>query len=306
MPLTEDALGGRVAAYAVGDDYHDVLPAMARSLADFIQSQADPNLQWRAVSDSAPLLERELGQRAGLGWIGKNSMLISPQRGSYFVLAELLISLELPPDTPFESDRCGSCRRCLDACPTACILPDRTLDARRCISFLTIENRGDTPQELRRASGRWAFGCDICQEVCPWNVRFAAPASTPALAARPHFPLRDLRAEVMADEAALGARFRRSPLRRARRAGWRRNLIVALGNTGRPEALPSLERALADSDPLLRRHAAWAIGQIGGSSSGRVVREALQGETDEATRAALQDALDRLHPDAGHAGAACR
>ncbi len=185
MPLTEDALGGRVAAYAVGDDYHDVLPAMARSLAEFIRSQADATLQWRAVSDAAPLLERELGQRAGLGWIGKNSMLISPQRGSYFVLAELLISLELPPDTPFESDRCGSCRRCLDACPTACILPDRTLDASRCISFLTIENRGDTPQELRQASGRWAFGCDICQEVCPWNVRFAAPALHPCAGRAP-------------------------------------------------------------------------------------------------------------------------
>jgi epoxyqueuosine reductase len=297
IPLTDDPLGGRVAAYAVGEDYHDLLPAMARSLAEFIHSQIGSPFQWRAVSDTAPLLEREVGQRAGLGWVGKNSMLISPQRGSYFVLAELLISLDLPPDPPFASDRCGSCTRCLNACPTACILPDRTLDATRCISYLTVEKRGDIPEQLRQGIGRWAFGCDICQEVCPWNVRFAASASAAGLAARPHFPLRDLRAEVTAEEAALGARFRHSPLRRVGRAGWRRNLTVALGNSGRLEALPSLERVLADTDPLLRRHAAWAIGQIGGPSAGRVLREALRAETDVETSVALRRALDRLPHD---------
>ncbi|MCX6025985.1 MAG: tRNA epoxyqueuosine(34) reductase QueG [Chloroflexi bacterium] len=294
LPPTDDPLGGRVAAYALGDDYHDLLPAMARRLAESITAQVDAPLEWRAVSDTAPLLEREIGQRAGLGWIGKNGMLISPQRGSYFVLAELLISLDLPPDPPFESNRCGSCRRCLDACPTACLLPDRTLDATRCISYLTIENRGDIPEALRHGIGRWAFGCDICQEVCPWNVRFAGPAPSSPLAARRHFPLRDLRAELLADEAALAARFRRSPLRRAKRAGWMRNLIIALGNTGRPEALQALERALADADPLLRRHAAWALGQIGGTSAGRMVGEALEAETDAETRAALRHALDHL------------
>jgi len=291
---TDSPLGGRVAAYAVGDDYHDLLPAMARTLAEFIIAQVDAPLEWRAASDTAPLLEREIGQRAGLGWIGKNGMLISPQRGSYFLLAELLISLALPPDPPFETDRCGSCGRCLEACPTACILPDRTVDATRCISYLTIEKRGDVPQALRQRVGRWAFGCDICQEVCPWNVRFAGPAPSSPLAARPHFPLRDLRAELLADEAALAARFRRSPLRRAKRAGWKRNLIIALGNAGRPEALPALERALADADPLLRRHAAWAVGQIGGTSAGRMLRAALEAETDAQTRAAMRHALDHL------------
>lgn len=148
-------LAGRVAAFALGDDYHDVLPARARALAGFILTQVGAPVQWRAVCDTAPLLEREIGQRAGLGWIGKNGMLISPQRGSYFVMAELLTSLDLPPDLPFEADRCGACRRCIEACPTACILPDRSLDAARCISYLTIENRNDIPEALRPSLGRW-------------------------------------------------------------------------------------------------------------------------------------------------------
>jgi epoxyqueuosine reductase len=294
LPPTDDPLGGRVAAYAVGDDYHDLLPARARTLAELIVAQVGLPLEWRAVSDTAPLLEREIGQRAGLGWIGKNGMLINPGHGSYFVLAELLIHLELPPDPPFETDRCGSCRRCREACPTQCILPDRTLDATRCVSYLTIEQRGDIPEALRPGIGRWAFGCDICQEVCPWNVRFAGPTPSSPIAARRHYPLRDMRAELLADEAALAARFRRSPLRRAKRAGWQRNLIIALGNSGRPEALPALERALADGDPLLRRHAAWAVGQIGGFAAGRMLREVLETETDTAMGAELLHALDHL------------
>ena len=294
LPPTDDPLGGHVAAYAVGDDYHDLLRARTRSLAEFIVAQVGLPLEWRAACDTAPLLEREIGQRAGLGWIGKNGMLIHPEHGSYFVLAELLFNLELAPDPSFEADRCGSCRRCLEACPTQCILPDRTLDATRCVSYLTIENHGDVPQALRPGVGRWTFGCDICQEVCPWNVRFAGLVPTSPIAARPHFPLRDLRAELLADEAALAARFHRSPLRRAKRAGWKRNLIIALGNSGRPEALPALEQALADADPLLRRHAAWAIGQIGGIAAGRILHKALEAETDAATQAELMQSLVHL------------
>lgn len=296
LPAPQDPLGGRVAAYAAGEDYHDLVPARARALAESIITQVDSSVQWRTVSDTAPLLEREAGQRAGLGWIGKNSMLISLQRGSYFVLAELLISLDLPPDTPFEADRCGSCRRCLEACPTQCILPDRTLDATRCVSYLTIEQRGDIPEALRPSIGPWAFGCDICQEVCPWNAHPAPPAALSPLSSRSHFPLLDMGAELLADEASFAARFRRSPLRRARRAGWKRNLIVALGNTGSVTALPALQHALADVDPRLRRHAAWALAAVGGMSAEGALQAALEIEADSTVRAALQRALQHIRP----------
>ena len=291
-------LAGRVAAFALGDDYHDVLPARARALAGFILTQVGAPVQWRAVCDTAPLLEREIGQRAGLGWIGKNGMLISPQRGSYFVMAELLTSLDLPPDLPFEADRCGACRRCIEACPTACILPDRSLDAARCISYLTIENRNDIPEALRPSLGRWVFGCDVCQEVCPWNARFARTVEGTPLSPRPHFPLRDVGAELLADEASLAARFHRSPLRRARRAGWLRNLIVALGNTGSPLAVKALHHALVESDPRLRAHAAWALARAGGSSVEAALRAALEGEIDSDVRAALERALEHIRPPA--------
>jgi epoxyqueuosine reductase len=293
-PRAQEPLAGRVAAYALGDDYHELLPARARQLAQSICTWARQPVQWRVVCDTAPLLEREFGQRAGVGWIGRNSMLISPDHGSFFLLAELLVSLDLPPDQPFATDRCGSCRRCLDACPTGCILPDRTLDAARCISYLTIENRGDIAENLRPAVGSWAFGCDICQEVCPWNARLALPVEASPLGARPHFPLRDLGAELLADEGAFAARFHRSPLRRARRSGWLRNLIVALGNTRRPEAVPPLSRALAFSDSRLRRHAAWALAQVGGPRAAVVLRAALATENEATVRDVMHHALDKL------------
>ncbi len=299
-PLAPHPLAGRVAAYALGDDYHELLPARARLLAEAICGLAGRPVQWRVVCDTAPLLEREFGQRAGLGWIGKNSMLISPQRGSYFLLAELLLSLDLTPDPPFETDRCGTCRRCLDACPTGCILPNRTLDAARCISYLTIENRGDIPEALRPAIGRWAFGCDICQEVCPWNARPILPAATSPLGARPDFPLRDMGAELQADEAAYAARFHRSPLRRARRFGWLRNVIVALGNTRRPEALEALTGALALSDPRLRRHAAGALAHVAGPRAAHALRAALETETEVTVRRVMREALAAM--DGGGAG----
>lgn len=165
----------RVAAYALGDDYHDVLLKRLDHLAAFIEVQVNQSVPNRIYTDTGPILERELAQRAGLGWIGKNTCLINPQIGSYFILGELLLGIQLEPDPPFSSDRCGSCTRCIDACPTACILPDRTLDARRCISYLTIEEKGNIPANLRSLIGSWLFGCDICQQVCPWNSRLRRP-----------------------------------------------------------------------------------------------------------------------------------
>jgi epoxyqueuosine reductase len=302
--LAAEPLAGRVAAYALGDDYHQVLPARARQLAEAIGALTHEPVQWRVVCDTAPVHEREFGQRAGLGWIGKNGMLISPQHGSYLLLAELLISLDLPPDPPFAADRCGACRRCLEACPTHCIRPDRTLDATRCIAYLTIENRGDIPEALRPAIGLWAFGCDICQEVCPWNAQPALPAVRSALDARPHFPLRDMGVELLADEGTFAERFHRSALRRTRRSGWRRNLIIALGNTRRAEAVRALSRILTEPDPRLRRHAAWALAQVAGSGAALALRAALETESEAAVRRVIHEALSQIDSRQGHTQAA--
>jgi epoxyqueuosine reductase len=196
-----------------------------------------------------------------LGWIGKNTCLINPKQGSYFLLAEILVGIELEPDLPFTADRCGTCTRCIRACPTGCILPNRTLDARRCISYLTIENKGEIPPELRMQMGNWAFGCDICQMVCPWN-RFSAKEYDQALAAYPGQPNPDLRAELMLTPQDFNRKFKESPIQRARRRGYLRNVAVALGNSGNPAGEPALERALQDNEALVRSHADWALIQI--------------------------------------------
>jgi epoxyqueuosine reductase len=224
---------GRVASYAWGFDYHDIIPPRLQTLVEFIQAQVGRSIPNRYYTDTGPLLEHELAQRAGLGWIGKNTCLINPRLGSYFFLAEILLGLALPPDPPFPADRCGSCTRCIDACPTACILPDRTLDARRCISYLTIENKGDIPPELRPALGDWVFGCDICQQVCPWN-RFAPPGGDPALAPRPEQARPDLLAELELTPETFKRKFRGTPIQRAKRRGYLRNVAAVVGNAGLP------------------------------------------------------------------------
>ncbi|MCI0555278.1 MAG: tRNA epoxyqueuosine(34) reductase QueG, partial [Anaerolineae bacterium] len=164
--------GGEVASYAWGNDYHDILPARMKELVDFIEQQVGGPVKNRYYTDTGPILERDLAQRAGIGWIGKNTCLINPKQGSYFLLSEIFLDLALEPDQPFITDHCGTCTLCITACPTQCILPDRTIDARRCISYLTIELKDDIPNELRPMIGDWVFGCDVCQMVCPWN-RFA-------------------------------------------------------------------------------------------------------------------------------------
>ncbi len=252
---------GSVAAYAWGKDYHDVLPKRMRELVRFIEANVGHAVTSRCFTDSAPILERELAQRAGIGWIGKNTCLINPRLGSYFLLSEILVDLKLEPDIPFTTDHCGSCTRCIDACPTGCILPDRTLDARSCISYLTIELRGTIPPEIRAKLGGWVFGCDICQMVCPWN-RFSPQQGDAAFDG----PL-DVAAPSLPDELGrppdeLQERFRRSPIRRAKAAGYLRNLATAAGNTGDPRLLPALQTAAARGDLLVREHCEWAIQQI--------------------------------------------
>lgn len=288
----ENKLKGRVAAYAWGKDYHDVLPDRLRSLVAFLEARVGWPIPNRWYTDTGPILERDLAQRAGLGWTGKNTCLIHPQQGSYFLLAEILLGIELEPDPPFIPDHCGSCTRCLDACPTACILPDRTLDARACISYLTIELKGAIPVDLRPPMGDWVFGCDVCQQVCPWNERFADPQGDPGLAPRPEVAEPDLIAELALSPEEFNRKFKGSPVKRAKRRGYLRNVAVALGNSGSPAAVPALARALQDEpEPLVRSHAAWALGRIGGEVARRALSEAAVKEAEALVLAEIQAAL---------------
>jgi epoxyqueuosine reductase len=249
---------GLIASYARGNDYHDVLPARMQELIQFIEEQVGDPVKNRWYTDTGPILERDLAQRAGIGWIGKNTCLIHPKHGSYFLLSEILLELALEPDTPFITDHCGTCTRCIEACPTDCILPDRTIDATRCISYLTIELKDDIPLELREKMGNWVFGCDVCQMVCPWN-RFAGegdPAFTQKEADHP------LTEELALSSQDFTARFKPTPVKRAKRRGYLRNVAVALGNNADRHALPVLQNALSDGEPMVREHAQWAIEKI--------------------------------------------
>ncbi len=252
---------GRVSRYAWGGDYHDVIMGRLRQLADRIERLVGEPVAHRAYVDFGPLLERELAQRAGLGWFGKNTSLIHPTLGSYVFLGELLLALELEADAPLDESRCGSCSACLDACPTGALVGPGVLDARRCISYLTIEHRSTIPEALRPLIGDWVFGCDICQEVCPWNKRFARRAE--ALVVEPRRQTLDLIELLALDEHAFRARFRETPLWRPRRAGLLRNAAVVLGNLGSSAALPILKRLSGDEDRLIAEHAAWAWRRIG-------------------------------------------
>mgnify|MGYP000456893570 CR=1 FL=1 len=254
---------GNIASYARGEDYHTVLPARMAELVRFIEQQVERPVKSRWYTDTGPILERDLAQRAGIGWIGRNTCLINPKQGSYFFISEIFLDLELESDTPFVTDHCGTCTRCITACPTECILPNRTLDATRCISYLTIELKDDIPLELRKKIGGWVFGCDICQMVCPWN-RFA-PEGDPAFANDPSTSLTTLpplTGELTLTRETFNQRFKRTPVARAKRRGYLRNVAVALGNTGDMHNLPVLQNALNDEEPMIRDHAQWAIEQI--------------------------------------------
>jgi len=226
---------GPVARYARGDDYHDVLDAKLRELHAWIGAAMGREVRGRAYVDTGPLLERDLARRAGLGWFGKNTNLIHPKLGSFFFLGALLLELDLAPDAPFESDHCGTCTRCIKACPTGAIVEPRVLDATKCISYLTIEAKGEIPVEFREQIGELIYGCDICQEVCPWNEKFARalPAGSP-FAAREFIAgksARTLATEILAlDDEGFRAAFRKSPMKRAKLRGLKRNAAVVLGN----------------------------------------------------------------------------
>jgi epoxyqueuosine reductase len=231
---------GPVARYARGDDYHEIMWTKLDSLHAWLEGELGRPVAGKSYVDTAPILERELGRRAGLGWFGKNTNLVSPTQGSFFFIGSLFLALDLDADKPFESDRCGTCTRCLDACPTNAFVEPRVLDATKCISYLTIESRSDIPDDLREVVGDHLYGCDICQDVCPWNVRFARdlPADSPfqpreSIAGK---DARQLAVDLLAmSQEQFSSAFRKSPMKRARLDGLRRNASVVLANVAARE-----------------------------------------------------------------------
>lgn len=283
-PVTIGPGQGRISRYAWGDDYHDVIHDKLKTLIAALQ-QLVPGAKARGVVDTAPLLEREFAQLAGLGWIGKNTLLLNKPAGSYFFLAALLTDQELAYDEPSAADHCGTCRACLDACPTDAFPQPYVLDATRCISYLTIELRDTIPIHLRRGIGDWLFGCDVCQEVCPWNAKGELDFLETSLGSI------DLIELFQLDDEDFRKRFRHTPLWRAKRRGILRNAAIVLGNQRAVLAVPALIRGLNDDEPLIRGACAWALGQIADDAGLRALQARSDVETDPAVRTELIAAL---------------
>lgn len=290
--VAADPSRGLFASYAWGGDYHALLTARLERLRALLVEDLGRAVGARVYVDTGPLLERDLAQRAGLGFVGRNTMLIHPRWGSWLFLGELLLDLELPPDEPDRAGTCGRCTRCLSACPTDAFPAPYVLDARRCISTLTIELKGPMPTALRPLIGNRVFGCDICNEVCPYNRRFARLSPDPELAPDPDRVAPPLLELIALDEAAFATRFGGTAVARTRRRGLLRNVCVALGNWGSPEAAPALRAALSDPEPLIRGHAAWALGCIAERSARPALEAALAPEPDPWVRRELTAALE--------------
>ncbi len=283
---------GLVARYAQARDYHRVMKRRMRRLVVALAEhpmlqQGDGTLSARWFVDDGPMLDRAVAARAGLGWFGKNGNILNPTYGSWLLLGQIVTNLRLEPDAPL-SKTCGQCNRCIPACPTDAIVAPYVVDNRRCISYLTIENRGPIPLDLRPGLGTWVFGCDICQEACPVNRKAKATSD-------PNFGRKDLAALDLIElldmtEAEFRERFAGTPMMRAKRVGMQRNASVALGNLGDAGSVPALERALSEGHPLVRQHAAWALGRIGGADAIRALRAAASAEPDEAVRAEISAA----------------
>src|SRR4051812_19923242 len=283
----------RVARYARGQDYHEVMEDRLRDLADRVR-MAFPDCEMRRYVDTGPVLEGELAARAGMGAVGKNTMLLHPEGGSWFLLGELFLGLDLDPG-PVQpvADLCGSCTLCLEACPTGALAEPYRLDSNRCISYWTIEHRGPLPEEARRMVGGWVFGCDVCQEVCPWN-REPAGAVHPEMELPPERGELTLARLLRLPREEYVERFRGSPMKRAKLAGLQRNAAVAMGNRRERRFVVPLAEALREGDPLARGHAAWALGRIGGDEARAALEAALAVEGDEAVRGEIRAALDRI------------
>ncbi len=281
---------GKVARYAWGDDYHKVMKRKLKLLAEKLSAELDAGAHSRWYVDDGPMLDRAAAARAGIGWFGKSTNLLTRTHGSWVFLGQLVTDVKLAPDEPLKKT-CGSCVRCIDVCPTGAIIAPNVLDNRRCISYLTIENRGAIPRDLRPLVGDWVFGCDLCQDVCPVNFKAAHSGEEAFRAVR--FDMLDLAQMLELTDEQFRERFRNSPIKRATRTGMQRNVCVALGNSGDPGAVASLAKALTEGDTLVRGHAAWALGQIGGEEAARGLEEAARVEADTDVRDEISAALDQ-------------
>lgn len=253
-----------ISAYALGPDYHELIPAKIQTLMENFQTRTGIHVNWKAFTDSAPILEHDLANRAGLGWTGKNALLLNRTLGSYFFLAEVFLSIELNPDQAEVNDCCGTCTRCITACPTQAILTNRTIDANRCLSYLTIENKGTIPEEFRDQVYESAFGCDICQQVCPWNQKLFTKAR-PVSLFEPDETLSNLNVEQELKLTAqdFNKKYKTSPIKRTKRRGYLRNLCLWAGNSGNIQLLPALQTLLSlETDPLILEHCQWAIHKL--------------------------------------------
>ena len=286
---------GRISCYARGDDYHNVMKQKLFALLEGIRS-LDPKTEGRAYVDTGPVLERDYASRAGVGWFGKHTNLIEKRTGSWFFIGELIVTTDLVPDPP-ATDHCGTCTRCIDACPTSAILEPYVLDSNRCISYLSIELKGPIPKDLREGMGDWVYGCDVCQDVCPWNVKQARPTVDQAFKSRSGFERPDLRDLLSLDQETFSRRFRNSPIKRTKRRGLLRNAAVALGNVGDASDIPALTDALADEEPLVRQHAAWALGRIGGAGARNALNARWVHETDTQVLDEIRYALTKTEEE---------
>jgi len=288
--IAQDPSRGQISRYAWGDDYHDVIRERLLHFVEYIKSKAETELKSRVFVDSGPIIEREYAQKAKLGWIGKNTNLINWRTGSWYFLAEVLVSIDLEYDLPPLIGSCGSCTKCIEECPTDAIIEPNLLDSRLCISYLTIELRDSIPKELRPKMGNLIFGCDICQEVCPWNSK-ATPTTELAFRPRKGNLAPELLSLIGMTQAEFSKRFKGSPIKRTKRRGFLRNVIVAIGNWKSRTAIPALSNAMTDDEPLIRGHAAWALGQIGGDDAKQVLNTRLETENDNDVIAEIEDAL---------------
>ena len=288
--LAEDPARGQISRYAWGDDYHDVIRQRLSEFVNFIKQTTETELKTRVCVDTAPIIEREYAQKAGIGWIGKNTNLIHWRSGSWYFLAEVLINIDLESDTVPLRGSCGTCTRCIEACPTDAIIEPNLLDSRLCISYLTIELKESIPKALRPKIGNLIFGCDICQEVCPWNSK-AVPTNEPAFQPRNGSLTPKLLSLIGMTQQEFSRRFKGSPIKRTKRRGFLRNVLVAIGNWGEPRAIPALKDALADDEPLVRSHAAWALGKIGGDTAKQILRTRLTLETEQEVITEIQNAI---------------
>jgi epoxyqueuosine reductase len=283
LEFLEEPETGDISNYALNLDYHDLIQPRLRQLEACL-AEVFPGCQTKSYVDTGPILEKPLAEKAGLGWIGKHTNLLTEGVGSYYFLSEILVDVALPPSAVAE-DHCGTCTACIDICPTGAIVAPYVLDARKCISYLTIELKGAIPHAYRKALGNRIYGCDDCQIVCPWNS-YAVATDEPAFQEREG--VKSLIELMQLDDEGFRSRFRKSPVKRIKRRGLLRNVAVALGNSGQMEAVPVLTQALSDSEPLIRSHAVWALGELLGPGALRLLEQHLSGEADAGVLAEIE------------------